>query len=165
MKEDGSESPAIPARDVFWKGRVMNSDVKLSSYKEHSYNSDKPQVTCKSPPCLVNVTAGAAPSTPSSPRCTCCAWKQMAVSPKKASKCSVVDELSQIQRKTHFFWQGVLMSLWWSKQHVQVDLVLTQHLGNLIPVPCSATKLLCVTLEKLFYLFLSSLTLQTEKSQ
>lgn len=57
------------------------------------------------------------------------------------------------------------MSLWWSKEHVQVDLALTQHLGNLISVPCSATKLLCVTLEKLFYLFLSSLPLQTEKSQ
>jgi len=51
------------------------------------------------------------------------------------------------------------------KQHVQVDLALIQHLGNLTSVPYSAKRLPSVTLENLFYLFLSILSLQTEKSE
>lgn len=59
------------------------------------------------------------------------------------------------------------MSFGWatgSEQCVQVDLALPQHLGNLTSIPSFSSRLLCVTLETLFYLFWSSLSLQEETS-
>lgn len=91
----------------------------------------------------------------------------MGVFPKEASKFPVTVEQIQTHWNTHFFWQEVLMSFEWaigSKQCVQVDLALPQHLGNLTSIPSFTSRLLCVTLEAQFCLFWSSLSLQEETS-
>lgn len=59
---------------------------------------------------------------------------------------------------------GGLEGLAGSEQCVQVDLALSQHLGNLTSIPSFTSRLLCVTLETLFHLFGSSLFLQKETS-
>lgn len=39
------------------------------------------------------------------------------------------------------------------EQHVNVEMALPWHLGNLTSIPCSFPRLLCVTLGKLFHPF------------
>lgn len=90
----------------------------------------------------------------------------MIVFPKEAAKFPVTVEQIQTHWNTHF-WQEVIMSFGWatgSKQCVQVDLALPQHLGNRTSILSFSSRLLCVTLETLFYLFWSSLSLQEETS-